>query len=95
MAGKNSSLKLAVVLDLNEAAALHGKLMSLRGNDIVVDASAVERCGTQCVQVLLSGAKTWGEDGKSFSIGAMSGAFEKTIQLIGIDGEQMRSKETA
>lgn len=95
MAGKKSGLKLAAVLDLNEATALHGKLLSLRGNDIVIDASAVERCGTQCVQVLLSGAKTWGEDGKSFSVGTMSAAFEKTMQLIGIDGEQMRSREIA
>ncbi len=97
MAGKKSeqSLKLVAVLDLNAASVLHGKLQSLRGSDITVDASAVERCGTQCVQVLVAGAKAWEADKKTFTIGPMSGAFEQTMQLIGVNFEQILSKEIA
>ncbi len=97
MAGKKSEqgLKLAPVLDLNEATVLHGKLQALRGSDVVVDASAVERCGTQCVQVLVAGAKAWEADKKTFSINQMSPAFEKTMQLIGVNFEQILSKEIA
>ena len=51
------TLSLAPVLDLNEATALHEKLVALKGSDIVIDASAVERVGTLCVQVLMAGAK--------------------------------------
>jgi chemotaxis protein CheX len=95
MASKKSeqNLKLSAVLDLNEASALHGKLLGLRGSDIVIDASAVERCGTQCVQVLIAGAKAWEEDKKTFTIGKTSDAFEKTMQLIGINFEQLLGKE--
>ena len=40
MAGKkgDKTISLAAVLDLNEAAALRGKLMGLRGGNVVVSA---------------------------------------------------------
>ena len=56
------TLNLAAVLDLNEASTLRSKLMGLRGSNVAIDASGVERLGTLCVQVLLSAAKTWNED---------------------------------
>ena len=64
----SGNLKLAAVLDLNEASALHGQLMSMRGSDIAIDASGVERVGVQCAQVLVAGAKAWDEDEKSFLV---------------------------
>src|SRR3546814_13759969 len=68
-------------LDLNEASALHGKLMELRGSDLRIDASGVERIGVQCAQVLVAGARGWEADRKSFLIEKASDAFEKTMQL--------------
>lgn len=53
-----ATLKLSPVLDLNEASALHGKLMTLRGAPLSVDASEVERIGALCAQVLMAGAKS-------------------------------------
>jgi chemotaxis protein CheX len=96
MAAKKAAregLALAPVLDLNEASALHGKLMSMRGKDVVIDASAVERLGVQCVQVLVAGARTWQADKKSFLIEKASDAFEKTMLLIGIDEPNLVAKE--
>ncbi len=94
MASKEQgSLKLSPVLDLNEATVLHGKLMSLRGNALVVDASAVERAGTQCIQILLAGAKAWEEDKKPFSLTQASDAFEKTLQLIGLNIDHLQAQE--
>lgn len=87
------SLKLSAVLDLNEATALHGKLTSLRGNNIVIDASAVERCGAQCVQLIMAGAKAWEEDKKSFTFAKVSDAFQKTVQLIGVNIDHLLAKE--
>ena len=87
------TLALAPVLDLNEASALHAKLMELRGNPVEVDASAVERVGALCVQVLMAGAKTWEEEKLSFSFSKMSDAFTKTTQLIGVDVDRLMSKE--
>ncbi|WJH38966.1 STAS domain-containing protein [Aliirhizobium terrae] len=89
----SGTVALAPVLDLNEASALHGKLMTMRGSDIVIDASAVERVGVQCAQVLVAGAAAWQADKKSFLIEKASDAFEKTMQLIGIDPDKMVAKE--
>ena len=96
MAAKKAAsgkLALSPVLDLNEASALHGKLMSMRGKDVVIDASAVERVGVQCAQVLVAGAVAWQADKKSFLVEKASDAFEKTMQLIGISEAQLIAKE--
>ncbi|MDR6815851.1 chemotaxis protein CheX [Neorhizobium sp. 2083] len=88
-----ASVKLAAVLDLNEASNLHGKLVSMRGSDIVIDASGVERVGVQCAQVLVAGVKAWEDDKKSFLVEKASDAFQKTMQLIGINHENLVAKE--
>lgn len=86
-------LALAPVLDLNEASALHAKLLELRGNGVEIDASAVERVGALCVQVLMAAAKTWDEDKQPFTLTTMSDAFTKTTQLIGVDVDRLMAKE--
>ncbi|CAN7159969.1 MULTISPECIES: STAS domain-containing protein [Neorhizobium] len=88
-----ASLKLAAVLDLNEASNLHGKLVSMRGSDLRIDASGVERVGVQCAQVLLAGVKAWEEDKKSLLVEKASDAFQKTMQLIGINNQNLVAKE--
>jgi chemotaxis protein CheX len=88
-----STVSLAPVLDLNEATALHGKLMALRGKNVAVDASVVERMGAQCVQVLVAAAKFWEQEKYSFKIQSPSGAFTKTLQLIGISIDALQTKE--
>lgn len=87
------SLKLSAILDLNEASVLHGKLVSMRGSDIVLDASGVERVGVQCAQVLVAGARAWEADKKSFLVEKASDAYQKTMQLIGINIENLVAKE--
>ncbi|MEZ2132258.1 MULTISPECIES: STAS domain-containing protein [unclassified Sinorhizobium] len=87
------TLSLAAVLDLNEASALRGKLVSMRGSNLKIDASGVERMGTLCVQVLMSAAKTWDEDKLSFTFSKVSDAFQKTMQLIGVNIDHLLAKE--
>lgn len=88
-AAASGSLKLAAVLDLNEASALHGKFMAMRGSNIVVDASGVERAGIQCFQVLVAAARGWQSDKKTFLIENASDAFERTLQLVGINRDSL------
>lgn len=92
---ETGSLKLVSVLDLNEASVLHGQLGTLRGRDLAIDASGVERVGVQCVQVLMAAANAWEEDKKKFVFEKASDAFRKTTQLIGINIEHLLAKETA
>lgn len=87
------SLSLAPVLDLNEASALHKQLMGLKGSNLVIDASAVERVGALCVQVLMAGARRWEEDDLSFTFDKASDAFMKTMQLIGVNIDHLLAKE--
>jgi chemotaxis protein CheX len=95
MAAKKADKKisLAAVLDLNEASTLRGKLVGLRGNNVVIDASAVERAGTLCIQVIMAAAKTWDEDKMSFTFSKVSDAFQKTMQLIGVNIDHLLAKE--
>jgi len=95
MAAKKTEqkLKLAAVLDLNEASNLHGQLMSLRGTKLAIDASGVERCGTQCAQVLMAAAKAWEDDKQSYTFAKVSDAFQKTMQLIGANVDHLLAKE--
>jgi chemotaxis protein CheX len=97
MTGKSAAAKklsLEKVLDLNEASALHGKLMALRGSDVAIDASSVERAGALCVQVLMSAAKTWEEEKHSFTFSKISDALAKTMQLIGVTYDHLLAKES-
>ncbi|MDL2401416.1 STAS domain-containing protein [Rhizobium mayense] len=87
------TISLAAVLDLNEASTLRGKLVGLRGSHIVIDASGVERIGALCVQVIMAAAKTWNEDKLSFTFSKVSDAFQKTMQLIGVDIDHLLAKE--
>lgn len=90
---KPTELRLASVLDLNEASALHAVLMSRRGEELFIDASGVEKVGTLCVQVLMSGAKTWESDSLKFRFSKISNAFSKTLQLIGVNFDHLLAKE--
>jgi chemotaxis protein CheX len=95
MSGKAvKKLNLDKVLDLNEATSLHGKLMALRGHDVSIDASGVERAGALCIQVLMSAAKTWQQDNKAFKFSKISDGLTKTMQLIGVNHELMLAKES-
>ena len=93
--GALKTLSLAKTLDLNEATALHGKLLALKGNDIAIDASGVERAGALSIQVLMSAAKTWEEDKLGFTFSKVSDALATTMQLIGVNHDHLLAKESS
>lgn len=96
MSGKSGAAKklsLDKVLDLNEASALHTKLMALRGSNLTIDGSSVERAGALCIQVLMSAAKSWEEDKHTFGFSKISDALGKTMQLIGVNYDHLLAKE--
>ena len=81
-------LRLSQVLDLNAASPLAQELLTLRGGPVEVDASAVERLGAQCLQVLLSARATWDADGAAFAVVQASDEFTSTVALLGAPIEQ-------
>jgi len=82
-----STLRLPEVLDLPAAAPLTETLLKSRGTDIVIDASAVQRLGAQCLQVLLCAASAWRADGGSLAITNRSPCFVESLQLLGIPAD--------
>lgn len=86
-------LELPEVLDLNAASRLHEQILTLKGKEIVVDATAVKRVGAQCVQVLLAAARFWRAERLQFHVGTGSDAYATTLQLLGISDEALLPKE--
>jgi chemotaxis protein CheX len=79
------AIVLPASLDLTQATELAKMLSAARGSDIVVDASGVERAGTQCLQVLLSAAASWQADHAGFSLVKPSDAFKDAVRLLGLE----------
>jgi chemotaxis protein CheX len=76
-------LTLVENLDLRAAVPLVRELLSLKGRDLEVDASQVQRLGGQCLQVLLSAHATWEASGGSLRFVDPSPAFLKGLGLMG------------
>lgn len=82
-AGRSEGVKLSPILDLTAAGPLQAELQALRGQAIRLDASAVERIGALCLQVLLSARKTWQAEGLGFVVEAPSANFEQGLGTLG------------
>ena len=76
-------LKLVPVLDLNAAEPLKADLLARRGVDLTIDASAVDRIGGLCLQVLLSAKRTWQADGVNLKLEPLSDAFAEQWAAFG------------
>jgi len=86
-------LTLEPVLDLRAAKPLTDELLTLKGADLNVDASKVERIGAQCAQVLLSAMKTWEADHHAFSLVDESEAFRDGASLLGLSLPNSQTEE--
>jgi len=71
----NDPLALAPILDLNAAEPLKAELLARRGADLTLDASAVERLGGLCLQVLLAAKAAWNADGVNLKLASPSDNF--------------------
>lgn len=86
-------LELAEMLDLRAATPLAAQLLALRGEEVTLDACAVQRLGGQCLQILLSAKATWEFDGVQLRVVAPSPGFVEGLQLLGIQSKQLLEEE--
>lgn len=63
-----AAVVLPAVLDIRAAGPLQAEILGLRGQPLTLDASAVERLGGLCLQVLLSARSTWAADGQALTV---------------------------
>ena len=84
---------LPAVLDLTAAGPLAAEFLAHRGTPMMVDGSAVERVGAQCLQVLLAAHAAWNAEGQAFSIEAPSAAFTEGLAVMGAADLLLQSSE--
>ncbi|VTZ24957.1 conserved hypothetical protein [Methylocella tundrae] len=77
-------LALPAILDLKAATPLASELLARRGEELSADASAVQRLGGQCLQVLLSAIMTWRADELPFAVVNASPDFIEGLRRLGI-----------
>lgn len=81
----STALALPPVLDITAAGPLASEFLRVRGKDVSVDASKVERVGAQCIQVLLSAVATWTLDGMEFDLANPSDALVEGLDIAGLE----------
>jgi chemotaxis protein CheX len=86
------SMTLPDELDIKAAGPLAANLLAVRGKDLVLNASRIERVGGQCLQVLLSAAAAWNADGAEMTIEEPSPAFVDAIRIGGLDLMQFTAR---
>ncbi len=80
--------RLPSVLDLTRAQPLRDTLVALLGDgSLLLDASAVERMSTPCVQLLLAAARAADLAGSPFQILDASDVFQAALADLGLQGE--------
>mgnify|MGYP000851215876 CR=1 FL=1 len=78
------NVELPAALDSSAAAGLKELLLAQRGKDIRLDASAVERAGALCLQVLLAAQAMWRGDGKEFAVTGASPSLSFAARVAGV-----------
>jgi chemotaxis protein CheX len=74
-------------LDFGAVAALKSAVEDQIGNDLDIDASAVEHMGTLCLQVLLAAAQDWAKSGHKFQMTNVSDTCLTQLSLHGFTPE--------
>lgn len=85
--GSDGRISLPAVADLTQAAALKEQLERglMSGSGIVVDAAAVQRISSPCLQVLVAAAAAFEKTGgQSFTIADPSAALLETVSMLGL-----------
>jgi chemotaxis protein CheX len=87
-AGTREPHALPPILDLTQAQNLRDSMIRLCGErSVVLDASAVERMSTPCVQVLMAAGRAAEVSRNSFKIVSASAVFQTAIADLGLQAE--------
>ena len=71
-------------LDTAASAALRNELLGAEGEDVVLDGSAVELLGANCLELLLGAAALWRKDGHVVSMENASPQMAENLSRFGL-----------
>lgn len=75
-------------------AAFRDELLEHRGTALSVDVSGVERIGALALEVMMSAARQWKDDGTEFAVIGSSPVLDDICQDLGITPEAINRSET-
>ncbi len=81
---------LPAVLDLDQAENLRATLLERIGGDLVIDAAAVSRIDTPCIEVLISASRQWFDDGFALQWENPSAPFTTSLDRLGLTTDSLR-----
>ncbi len=80
----NVAVSLAPILDVRAAEPLKLALLATDGAEVVLDGSNVDTIGGLCLQVLLSAARSFADEGRRLSIDNPSSKLIAGLVLFGL-----------
>lgn len=89
-----ATMDLPPMLDITAAGPLASDLIGYRGKDLSVNAAQVQRIGAQCLQVLLSAAATWSQDGIEFEVTDASPEFAEALETVGLGMNHLSARNS-
>ncbi|WP_202313093.1 STAS domain-containing protein [Mesorhizobium sp. L-8-10] len=92
--GIQATMALPPLLDITAAGPLAGEILGHRGKDLAVNAAQVQRMGAQCLQVLLSAAATWLQDGMEFEVTEASPEFTEALETAGLGMNHLSARNS-
>jgi len=81
---QDNKLKLSENLAFNAASALYDDVQERLGQDLIIDASAVQHIDANCAQILLAAEKMWEPTESKFVLNACSEAFHAGLDDLGL-----------
>ncbi|BCH23191.1 hypothetical protein MesoLjLb_29760 [Mesorhizobium sp. L-8-3] len=92
--GIQATMALPPLLDITAAGPLASEILGHRGKDLAVNAAQVQRMGAQCLQVLLSAAATWSQDGMEFEVTEASPEFTEALETAGLGMNHLSARNS-
>lgn len=89
-ADTHGRLALPEILDLDQAENLRATLLERIGTNLTIDAAAVSRIDTPCIEVAISAAKQWLDDGFALDWENPSEAFVASLDRLGLSIDFLR-----
>ncbi len=83
-------LVLPEILDLDQAENLRATLLERIGTHLTIDAAAVSRIDTPCLEVAIAAAKQWSDDGFSLDWESPSETFAASLDRLGLSIDFLR-----
>ena len=71
--------------DLSDVSGLRDAILAHRGQDLDIDASAVERFNALGLQVLAAADRTWRTDGHTLRLTSVSDRLTEILTLVNLD----------